>query len=141
MDNLLINQFVDNMNMLSSNNIHEKLGEIYTEEIEFIDPIKDINGLHSLTKYFDELYKSVTHCHFTITRQVSQSELHAIEWCMKLKHQKLDKKNEIHLDGASFIKFDNKKVCYHHDYYDMGALVYERLPILGSAVKTVRNAF
>lgn len=141
MDNHLINHFVDNMNSLSSHNINQKLGEIYTKEIEFIDPVKDINGLDALTEYFTNLYKSVDHCHFTISNHLQSGSDHSIEWQMKLKHQKLDKKNEILLEGASFIRFDDEKVCYHRDYYDMGALVYERLPILGSAVKTVRNAF
>ena len=141
MDNQLINHFVDNINSLSSKNIDEKLREIYTEEIEFIDPVKDINGLDKLTEYFNNLYKSVDHCHFTIVNHISNSDTHSIEWQMNLKHQRLDKKNEIVLEGSSFIRFDNDKVCYHRDYYDMGALIYERLPILGSAVKTVRNAF
>jgi len=140
-DNNLITEFVNSINALSSNNIQEKLSQIYTQEVEFIDPVKDISGLDNLTTYFNNLYKSVEHCHFTIIRHITQHDLHAIEWHMKLKHRKLDKKNEILLEGSSFIRFDNNKASYHRDYYDMGALVYERLPILGSAVKTVRNAF
>ncbi len=141
MDNHLISDFVNNINSLSSHNIDEKLGQIYTQEIEFIDPVKGINGLDALTDYFNNLYKRVDHCHFTITNHINRSDEHAIEWQMQLKHQKLAKNNEIVVDGASFIRFEDEKVCYHRDYYDLGALIYERIPILGSAVRTVRNAF
>ncbi len=141
MDNTQIKNFVDNMNSLTSSNVSEVLEEIYTNEIEFIDPVKDINGLDDLTCYFANLYKSVNHCHFTINNYIPNGNQHSIEWEMKLKHQRLAKNKEITLDGASFIRFKNNKVCYHRDYYDLGALIYERIPILGLAVRTVRNAF
>jgi hypothetical protein len=141
MDNTLITNFVDNMNSLTSSNVSEVLEKIYTNEIEFIDPIKGINGLDNLTSYFANLYKSVNHCHFTINNYIPNGNQHSIEWEMKLKHQRLAKNKEITLDGASFIRFKDSKVCYHRDYYDLGALIYERIPILGSAVRTVRNAF
>jgi len=141
MDNSIITNFVDNINSLSSNNVSEVLEQIYTNEVEFIDPVKGINGLDELTSYFLSLYKSVNHCHFTINNYIPHGDKHSIEWEMKLKHQRLAKNKEITLYGASFIRFQDKKVCYHRDYYDLGALIYERIPILGSAVRTVRNAF
>lgn len=141
MNDALITNFVDNMNSLSNGNISEVLEKVYTNEIEFIDPVKGIHGLDDLTNYFAGLYKSVDHCHFTISNYVPHGSQHSIEWEMKLKHQKLAKNKEITLEGASFIRFEDDKVCYHRDYYDLGALIYERIPILGSAVRTVRNAF
>ena len=59
---------------------------------------------------------------------------------MRLQHKKIGKNQPIELDGASFIEFHNNKVCYHRDYYDLGALVYEHIPILGSVIKKVRHA-
>ena len=141
MNDTLINNFVDNINSLSRDNVNEVLSQIYTNEIEFIDPVKGVNGLNELTQYFSNMYKSVDKCHFAITNYVTDGIHHTIEWDMTLKHQKLSKNKEITLQGASFIRFDNNKVCYHRDYYDLGALIYERLPIIGSAVRTVRNAF
>ncbi len=141
MDNIQISNFVDQMNSLASDNIVEKLKLIYSHEIEFIDPVKDISGLDALTDYFHNLYKNVEHCHFTILNHIACDNHHAIEWNMNLKHHRLAKNREIQLEGASFIRFNESKVCYHRDYYDLGALIYERIPILGTAVKKVRNAF
>ncbi len=141
MDNTIITKFVDNMNSLSSSNVNEVLMQTYTQDIEFIDPVKGIHGLDDLTRYFLSLYKSVEHCHFTITHYISHGEQHSIEWEMKLKHKRLAKNKEIKLHGASFLRFQDNKVCYHRDYYDLGALIYERIPILGTVVRKVRNAF
>ncbi len=141
MDNTLITDFVDNMNSLSSTNISDVLEKVYTNEIEFIDPVKGITGLEELTRYFDNLYKSVNHCHFTINNYIPHDRQHSIEWEMTLRHKRLANNKEITLPGASFIRFQDNKVCYHRDYYDLGVLIYERIPILGLAVRTVRIAF
>ena len=45
MNNKLINDFVDNINALSCDNIDAVLSQIYTDEVEFIDPVKGIKGL------------------------------------------------------------------------------------------------
>jgi hypothetical protein len=140
MDNTIITNFVDNINSLSSSNVNEVLKQTYTHDIKFIDPVKNINGLDDLTSYFLSLYKSVEHCHFTITNYISHGDNHSIEWEMKLKHKRLAKNKEINLHGASFLRFQDNKVCYHRDYYDLGAMIYERIPILGAVIRKVRNA-
>ena len=136
-----INLFVDNINSLSKENINEILSKIYTHEVEFVDPLKGIKGLEELVSYFSKLYESVDHCYFEITNYLYKDDVHSIEWIMNLKHKKLSKNNVIKLNGCSFLRFDNNKVCYHRDYYDLGALIYERIPLLGIAVKSIRNAF
>ncbi|MEM8843861.1 MAG: nuclear transport factor 2 family protein [Pseudomonadota bacterium] len=137
----MINNFVDNINSLSKENVDEVLNNIYTQEVEFIDPVKGIKGIEELKNYFSDLYESVDHCNFDITNYLYQEDMHAIEWVMSLKHKKLSKNDLIKLNGCSFVRFENNKVCYHRDYYDLGALIYERLPLIGFAVKSVRNAF
>ena len=141
MNNIVIRNFVDNLNSLSSSNVNEVLQKNYVSNIEFIDPIKRIHGLEELTNYFLDLYKSVDYCHFKINNYISCEDRYSIQWEMKLRHQRLSKKEEIILDGASFIRFQDNKACYHRDYYDLGALIYERMPVLGGIVKKIRNAF
>lgn len=135
-----IDRFVDNINSLSKDNVDEVLNRIYTKEIEFIDPLKGIKGIDELINYFNNLYKSVDHCYFDVTDYINNQDTHSIEWVMNLKHKKLSKNQTISLHGCSFVKFDDNKVYYHRDYYDLGALIYERLPLLGLAVKSIRNA-
>ena len=59
---------------------------------------------------------------------------------MHLQHKKLSANKTILLNGASFIRFDAEKINYHRDYYDLGALIYEQIPLLGAVVKKVRAA-
>lgn len=140
MSSAKIEQFITNMNSIKHDNAKHVLSNVYTKDIVFIDPIKSISGLDELTKYFEDLYQSVTSCHFTLTSQLPNSHRYSLEWLMHLQHKKISNNKEIELNGASFIEFKDKKICYHRDYYDLGALVYERIPVLGSIIKKVRHA-
>ena len=140
MSKQLIDQFLTNINSLDYGNVKDVLQATYTDDIKFVDPVKTINGLDDLTKYFENLYKRVNKCHFSLSSYLLNAHNHSLEWVMRLQHHKISNNHEIHLDGASFIQFSGDKVCYHRDYYDLGALVYEHIPILGSVIKKVRHA-
>lgn len=140
MSSLQIEQFITDINSIEHENAKHVLANIYSDDVVFIDPVKTIKGLENLTKYFEDLYKSVTSCHFKLTNNVPNDNRYSLEWIMLLQHKKISKNQEIELNGASFIEFNDDKVCYHRDYYDLGALVYERIPILGSVIKKVRHA-
>jgi limonene-1,2-epoxide hydrolase len=140
MSSAQIEQFLAKMNSIQHGNAKQVLANIYSENIVFIDPIKSVSGLEDLTKYFEDLYQSVTSCHFTLTSHLPNSHRYSLEWVMHLQHKKISNNQKIELNGASFIEFKDDKVCYHRDYYDLGALVYERIPILGSVIRKVRHA-
>ena len=136
----LIAHFISSINTLNKNNVRDVLQKIYTDDVKFVDPVKSIHGLDKLSEYFEVLYKRVEKCHFTLNSSIPNSNSHSLEWEMQLQHKNISRRQEIKLDGASFIEFNNGKVCYHRDYYDLGALLYEHLPILGLVIKKVRHA-
>lgn len=135
-----IDQFLAGINSIRHENAKQVLATTYTENVIFVDPVKTIHGLDDLTHYFKDLYKHVNKCHFELNDHISSQDNHSLQWVMHLKHQKISKSQEIQIDGASFLRFDGDKVNYHRDYYDLGAMVYEHVPILGSVIKKVRNA-
>ncbi len=140
MNDQKINQFISRINSLSYDNVNDVLRNTYTDQVNFIDPVKSITGLENLTTYFSNLYKQVSHCQFTLSNYIFNDQKVSLEWVMSLQHKKISNNKEILLEGASFIQFSGEKITYHRDYYDLGALVYERIPVLGSVVKKVRHA-
>ena len=140
MSSAQIEKFLESMNSIQHDNAKRMLANIYTEDIVFIDHIKSIQGLKNVTKYFEDLYQNVTSCHFTLTSHLQDNHHYSLEWVMHLQHKKISNNQKIELNGASFIEFKDDKICYHRDYYDVGALIYERIPILGSVIRTVRRA-
>ena len=134
-----VNHFLNSMNMLNSNNINSVLADVYTEQTTFIDPVKKIQGLAELTHYFAELYKGVDSCQFTLKHSICQNQHYALEWQMTLRHKQLAKNRDIVVDGISILQFADNKVAYQRDYYDLGAMIYEQVPLLGHLIKKIRH--
>ena len=45
----------------------DKLGELYHDEVTFIDPIHQLHGLEDLKHYFKHTMENVEECHFAFT--------------------------------------------------------------------------
>ena len=115
------------------------LDSIYSETIVFKDPVHpSIEGLPALREYFAAMMARVESCHFDFVDVVAQEGQAFIKWRMSFAHPKLKSGAVITMPGASFIKFD-EHIYYHEDFYDMGAMIYEHLPLLGAVVKKIKQ--
>ncbi|MFY0992140.1 nuclear transport factor 2 family protein [Halomonas sp. C05BenzN] len=120
----------------------KKLYMFYTDNAVFIDPLQRIEGREALEAYFSSLYENVTSCQFDFHHQQRQGNTAFVTWRMRLVHPRLDGGREIAVEGCSQLDFaanDTARVARHRDYFDVGAMVYERLPLLGGAVKLVKE--
>ena len=41
--------------------------------------------------------------------------------------------------GVSQLQFGEKGIYYHEDIYDMGALIYENIPLFGGGVRWLKQ--
>jgi len=137
MDNQLpVDKFVEIYQKLDSSNLY-LLSEIYSDNIQFIDPMHEINGIHELRRYFANLYSNVKHCKFDITDTFNVDNNAFIYWTMHYAHPKLASGNTISVKGHSKLIFDNDKIIKHRDYFNVGELLYKHIPLLGSIVKFI----
>lgn len=128
--NLWLNNFVSIYQQLNTSNLH-LLNDIYDDNIVFIDPIHKINGLPALLAYFENLYTNLIFCEFSINNIVEQGNEAAIYWKMTFSHPKLGNAKSICVHGHSHIMGKDNKVVFHRDYFDLGSMLYEHLPIFG----------
>lgn len=135
-----VKHFLQQLNQLNSDNVDEILPTVYSQTIEFIDPVKNLKGLPEVSRYFSEMYQGVEHCHFTAREQISDQHQYALEWTMDFRHKTLAKGRNIQVDGISHLRFQDQQVYYHRDYYDLGALIYEQVPLLGIFIRKIRHA-
>ncbi|WP_371377990.1 nuclear transport factor 2 family protein [Thalassotalea aquiviva] len=133
-----VENFVDIYQQLSVDNL-QLLSQIYHQDIHFIDPMHEIHGFDSLAKYFANLYQNLQSCTFTITDVICAKHSAAIYWRMTFTHPKLNSAKPVTVEGTSMIKNDGMKVIYHRDYLDVGAMLYEHIPVLGSLVRAVKK--
>lgn len=131
-------QFVSVYNNLAKDNLDD-LAKIYHQRICFIDPVHEIHGLDQLTNYFEHMYENLISCDFTVQDSISTDNQAAIYWTMVLRHKKIKGGKEIKLEGHSKLKRHQDKIIYHRDYFDIGAMVYQHLPIVGGLIRFINR--
>jgi len=134
-----LQQFITLYNQLNFNNL-ALLRELYTEQIEFIDPVHQINGLAELEQYFAHAYQNLQHCHFDIKAHGSGPRWAFVSWQMRFAHQAINSGQTVVVDGCSELTLDESgKISRHRDYYDLTQMVYQHLPVLGWLTGKVRQ--
>lgn len=133
-----LDNFVTIYQKLSVDNL-QLIDVIYDQDVVFIDPMHKVEGLNALNQYFGDLYTNLTECSFVIEHIVQQEYEASLYWTMTYKHPKLNNGIEVSVEGHSHIKARGDKVIFHRDYLDLGAMLYEQVPVLGSLVKWVKT--
>lgn len=116
----------------------ELLAQIYQDNIIFIDPFHHIEGLASLTDYFQSLYENLNACQFVFVDEVVSEQQIFLTWTMEYKHPKINRGRTVSLNGCSHLKID-ELIYFHRDYFDAGAMLYEHLPILGGSIRWLKR--
>lgn len=133
----LIDNLKSVFNNLNASNTN-LLEQIYSEDLIFEDPAHKIHSLKNFKIYCQNLYQRVNKCKFEFKNVEYFNGGAILEWNMLLQHPRLNGGNEFSVDGVSVVKF-NDKIYSHRDYFDLGAMLYEQLPILGSLTKFIKR--
>jgi len=124
---------------LTRSNLHT-LELVYSRDIRFADPAHEIIGLAALQNYFAKLYEHTSSIHFDFTHSHQAGGEAYLQWKMTFSHPRLGGGARITVPGASFLEFDDSgRVRYHRDYFDLGLMLYEQLPLLGAIIKKIKR--
>lgn len=132
-----LSNFINIYQQLNTNNL-ELLNNIYHKDIEFSDPMHSVVGLDNLHNYFSNLYTNLNSCHFIINETLCENGAAAIYWTMEFSHSQLNKGKTVLVEGHSHIKGKQGKVYFHRDYIDVGAMLYEHIPVVGKVIKAIK---
>lgn len=133
-----VERFKDAFNRLNGQNL-DLLESLYTRDVEFRDPVHELHGRDALRDYYARLYEGVESCRFEFSDQVIDGDRVVLVWTMQVRHARFQKGRTITLEGASHLLFAGDKVRRHHDYFDMGQFIYERVPVLGGLIRLIKS--
>lgn len=132
-------KLLETYNKLNSTNL-DLLDAVYSPQIQFIDPVHELHGLDDLKRYFRALYQNVQEVSFTYHHQVRTADEGYVQWEMRFSHPRIKHGKQVSLPGVSFLCFnEQEKIFLHRDYYDLGAMLYEHLPLLGGIISTLKR--
>jgi len=134
-DTTLIERFKNYFKVLHESDL-SKLREVYSDQIVFKDPVHEMRGLVELEDYFTSLCSDLSECRFEYLDEIVSEQSAYVKWIMHFKHPRLGNRL-ISVRGVSHLKLGDK-IEYHEDFYDMGAMLYEQLPLLGNVTRWLR---
>ena len=112
------------------------LNEIYSDNVIFIDPIHQINGIENLKSYFKKLDGNLIKGSFRFIDESIRDNTAYLQWEMNL-HLKRPRKN-VKASGISVLTVE-QKITKHRDYFDAGELFYENIPLLGKIIRSLKK--
>lgn len=116
-----------------------QLSGIYANNICLIDPVAEHNGLKSVERYFSQLLLNTVSCQCSVQAISGNESNKFVTWNMRFVHPKLNGGRTINVEGITHLKIQNDLIVYHRDFYDMGQMVYEHIPLLRSIIKTIKH--
>jgi ketosteroid isomerase-like protein len=138
MDNFL-QRFATDFASLNASNLH-RLSNLYSDDVEFRDPLHRISGLSAVEAYFANLYSNVEDLSFVFEQidQLPMGNAGYLRWTMRFRHPRLRRGQPIEVSGCSHLRWTDK-VYLHHDYFDAGALLYEHVPVMGGLTRWLKR--
>ncbi len=134
-----LDHFKNTFNQLDKNHL-DLLEQIYAPDVQFRDPVQSLTGLPALRDYYGRLYEGVIACYFTFDAEVIEGQQGVLVWTMFFEHSRFRAGEKLELRGVSHLQFlDDGRVHHHRDYFDMGEFIYERVPVLGSVIRAIKN--
>ena len=133
-----LRRFASEFATLDAGNL-QRLGQLYSDDVLFRDPLHEVRGLPALQRYFAELYANVGRLEFDFHGfdQVVDGEGY-LRWTMHFRHPRLRGGARISVDGCSHLLWWDK-VYQHRDYFDAGAMLYEHLPLMGGVIAWLKR--
>lgn len=133
-------RYLEVLNALDRDHM-DLVDEIYAPGVVFQDPVHALEGRAAFRAYLERLYANVAHCHFRIRHEALQGDTAFVSWTMEMRHARFRKHETLYLDGMSMVIFDAEGLIrVHHDSFDLGAMLYERLPILGAVTRRIKGS-
>ena len=116
-----------------------KVAALYAEDIYFEDPTQGIQGKSALMSHIDSTFLNIENFSFKSHKTLAGDTDVFISWTQIFTHKRLAGGKTIRVEGSTYLKTRNGRIYYQRDYIDLGAVVYENLPIIGAVIKRLRS--
>jgi hypothetical protein len=115
-------------------------GQIYDLQARFKDPFNEVAGVPAIQRIFDHMFASLHEPRFVVTQQVVQGDQCFLTWEFHFRFRTYRPAQHQIILGASHLVFTSTGlVTLHRDYWDAAEELYEKLPLLGSAMRWLKR--
>jgi len=113
----------------------------FIEQSRFRDPFNDIRGRAKIRRMFEKTHEDMENIRIEVTDRATGADAHYIRWIFKAMPKGfLKRQGEFVIEGVTELHFDEAgHVTAHLDYGDPTPEVWQRMPLLGAALRRLRR--
>jgi hypothetical protein len=117
-----------------------QLHTIYDAQATFKDPFNEVQGLPEIERIFRHMFVALDQPNFVITGQVVDGAQAFLTWEFRFRFKRFDTVTLQIVRGASHVAFNPQgAVTMHRDYWDAAEELYEKLPVVGSLMRWLKQ--
>lgn len=117
-----------------------QLGAYYSAQARFKDPFNEVRGLAPLRQVFEHMYHALEKPRFVVTAAITQDRQCFLTWDFEFYFKRFDTANLQTVRGGSHLVFTpDGLVELHRDYWDAAEELYEKLPVIGGAMRWLKR--
>lgn len=116
----------------------EEFGTIYDDVVTFKDPFNEVKGIRAVYAIFEHMYQTLDNPRFFIKEYIEKENVAYVKWDFIYTFK--GGKNENRFQGVSRLQMNTQgKVVSHVDFWDAAEHIYEKMPLLGSALRFIKR--
>ena len=134
-----LGHYVERLGRTHGGNLDD-LVACFADDAHFRDPFSDVRGKTKIRRVFEKTYADVDDVVFRVTDQASGQHAHYLRWTFDcLPKGFLGKQGRLVIEGLTEVHLDDAGlVTAHLDYWDPAPGLYQRVPLLGFALRRLR---
>ena len=116
------------------------LDQTYATDAWFNDTLKTIRGRDQMRSYLRHSAEAVESCVVEVKEILSnETGDYYIRWLMTIRFKRFKKGQDTQTIGISHLRFNSDGlVCFHQDYWDSTAGIFEHIPVLGWMIGKIK---
>jgi hypothetical protein len=124
---------------LNKNTMH-LVNKFYASDAVLRDPVGEVRVVERIKAYYAHQYAGAEEISWEIEPEVISGSQVIIAWKMNLKVASLNGGKAFTVPGMSRIFLNEKgQATLHEDYFDVGAFIYERVPVLKNLIAYIKG--
>ncbi len=116
----------------------DDIGTVYAADARFKDPFNDVQGVAAIRRIYAHMFATLDAPAFVVVDSMTTANRCCLIW--QLRHGSGRDGRPQAIRGASHLRFAaDGRIEMHRDYWDPAEELYERVPVLGLLMRTIRR--
>lgn len=131
-----LQHYVEAFENLSETTLHTQLALLLDTNVVFKDPFNCVAGKSETLHIFQHMFATLEQPQFKVSHRALEGDTGFINWVFQFRMQ--PNKPVTAIEGMSRVRFNQQGLVTEHvDFWDAGAEVYAKVPLLGWGIRQV----